>query len=56
MDRNRNAATLCTSLSLIAATVFAAFAMGCATTGDSSVSPVAWEMPTDRGTGGDGPA
>ena len=52
MNRNNTAVTLRTSLSLVAAAVVAALAVGCASVGNDGVgSPVAWEMPVDRGTG-----
>ena len=52
MNRNKTAVTLRTSLSLVAAAVVAALAVGCASVGtDGSGNEVAWEMPVDRGTG-----
>lgn len=54
MNRNKSAVTLRTSLSLVAAAVIAALAVGCASVADGFDSQAKWEMPIDRGTGGDG--
>lgn len=52
MNGNKTAVTLRTSLSLVAAAVVAALAVGCASVGtDGNGNQVAWEMPVDRGTG-----
>ena len=52
MNSNKTAATLRSSLSLVAVAIVAALGVGCASVGNDGV-PVAWEMPVDHGTGGD---
>jgi len=51
MNRNKTAVTLRTSLSLVAAAVIAALAVGCASVADGFDTQAKWEMPVDRGTG-----
>ncbi len=51
MNGNKTAVTLRTSLSLVAAAVVAALAVGCASVADGFDTHAKWEMPVDRGTG-----